>query len=94
MTPHPRKRYHVKEFKNKPHGDTEEVLNLHHLKLRNIVERTFGAAKSKWQKLQGVAHYLEVKQSHIIMAAFALHNYEPVRFAEKLWLKVMFADLL
>jgi hypothetical protein len=30
MTPHPRKRYHVKEFKNKPPGDMEEVFNRHH----------------------------------------------------------------
>jgi hypothetical protein len=48
MTPHPRKRCHVKEFKNRLPGDAEEVFNSHHSKLHNVVERTFGATKGKW----------------------------------------------
>jgi transposase-like protein len=74
MTPHPRTRYHLKEFKNRLLGDVE-VFNRHHSKLHNIVEQSFGSVKAKWQMLQGVAHYSQVKQSQIIMASFALHNY-------------------
>jgi hypothetical protein len=48
MTPHPRKRCDMKEFKNWPLGDAKEVFNCHHSKLRNVVERTFEATKSKW----------------------------------------------
>jgi hypothetical protein len=31
--------------------------------------------QNKWQMLKGVAHYPKEKQSKIIMACFALHNY-------------------
>jgi len=43
--------------------------------LRNVLERTFGAAKVKWQMLKGVPHYPGTKQTQIIIALCALHNY-------------------
>jgi len=61
LPPHPRKRYHMKEFKNRPPGDAQEVFNRHHFRLCNVIEQTFGAAKAKWQMLKGIPHYLEIK---------------------------------
>jgi Uri superfamily endonuclease len=46
MPPHPKKRYHVQQFKNRPPGVAEEVFNRHHSRLRNVVEQSFGAVKS------------------------------------------------
>jgi hypothetical protein len=57
LTPYPRKSYWVKEFQKKGPSDEQEVFSRHHLKLRNVIERTFGAAKAKWKMLKGVPHY-------------------------------------
>ena len=56
-------------------GDTEGVFNHHHSKLRNVIERTFGAMKAKWQMLKCIPNYMDIKQSQIILALCALHNY-------------------
>jgi hypothetical protein len=64
-----------KEFKHRGLEKLEEMFNLHHSKLRNVVERSFGVAKNKWQMLKGVAHYPKDKQCHIIVACFALHSF-------------------
>ncbi|WVZ50818.1 hypothetical protein U9M48_002040, partial [Paspalum notatum var. saurae] len=52
-----------------------EIFNYHHSSLRNVVERSFGVLKNKWQILQGVPLYPMDKQSKIIVACFALHNF-------------------
>jgi len=75
LTPYPNKRYWVKEFQTRGPCDAQEVFNRHHSKLRNVIERTFGVAKAKWQMLKGVPHYLGTKQTQIIIALCALHNY-------------------
>jgi hypothetical protein len=69
---HPRKRYHVKEIKNRSAGDAQELFNRHHSKLRNVIEQTFGAAEAKWQMLKGIPHYSKIKQSQIIMSLCGL----------------------
>jgi hypothetical protein len=75
LTPYPRKRYWVKEFQKKGPSDEQEVFNRHHSKLQNVIERTFGAAKAKWKMLKGMPHYPGTKQTQIIIALCALHNY-------------------
>ena len=65
----------MKEFQTSGPCDTQEVFNRHHSKLRNVIERTFGATKAKWQMLKGVPHYPGTKQTQIIIALCALHNY-------------------
>ena len=75
MPPHPGRRYHVKEFKKKKPQNAEELFNRHHSRLRNVIERSFGAAKMKWQMLDGVPHYPLIKQSQLIMAGLSLHNF-------------------
>ena len=65
----------MKEFQTRGPCDAQEVFNRHHSKLHNVIERTFGAAKAKWQMLKGVSHYPGTKQTQIIIALCALHNY-------------------
>ncbi|WVZ65324.1 hypothetical protein U9M48_014705 [Paspalum notatum var. saurae] len=75
MPPHPGMRYHVKEFKKKAPQNIHELFNQHHSRLRNVIERCFGAAKSKWPMLDRVPHYPLLKQSEPILAGFALWNF-------------------
>ncbi|WVZ48956.1 hypothetical protein U9M48_000341 [Paspalum notatum var. saurae] len=75
MAPYRKARYHLKEFDAKGHESVSEVFNYHHSCLRNIVERSFGVLKNKWQILKGIPFYSMEKQSKIIVACFALHNF-------------------
>ena len=65
----------MKEFKKRKPQNAEELFNRHHSRLRNVIERSFGAAKMKWQMLDRVPHYPLLKQSQLIMAGLALHNF-------------------
>ena len=51
------------------------VFNHHHAKLRNVIERTFGVSKKKWRILKGIPSYPSKRQSLIIVACCALHNF-------------------
>jgi hypothetical protein len=75
MAPYRKARYHLKEFDAKGPQNLNEVFNYHHSGLRNVVERSFGVLKTKWQILQGIPLYSMEKQSKIIVACFALHNF-------------------
>ena len=75
LTPYPNKRYWVKEFETRGPADAQELFNRHHSKLRNVIERAFGATKAKWHMLKGVSHYPGIKQTQIIIALCGLHNY-------------------
>ena len=68
-------RYWKKEFKYRGPEHLQELFNYHHSKLRNVVERTFGVAKNKWQMLKGMPNYPTEKQCGIIVSCFALHNF-------------------
>ena len=65
----------MKEFQTRGPTDAQELFNRHHSKLRNVIERTFWAAKAKWHMLKGIPHYPGTKQTHIIIALCGLHNY-------------------
>lgn len=75
MAPYRKTRYHLKEFDAKGPENLNEIFNYHHSSLRNVVERSFGVLKSKWQILRGIPLYPMEKQSKIIVACFALHNF-------------------
>ena len=57
----------------------QEKFNLTHSRLRNVIERTFGVLKGRWQILDGVPYCHRTKQKMIIMSCFALHNYLFIR---------------
>ncbi|XP_022685298.1 putative nuclease HARBI1 [Setaria italica] len=75
MAPYRKGRYHLSEFNAKGPENLNEIFNYHHSCLRNVVERSFGVLKNKWQILRGIPLYNMEKQSKIIVACFALHNF-------------------
>ena len=70
-------RYHLDYFRGVPIEtmSRQEKFNLTHSRLRNIVERTFGVLKNRWQILDGIPYCHLTKQKMIIIFCFALHNY-------------------
>ena len=53
----------------------KEVFNYMHTSLRNVIERSFGVLKMKWRILLHLPCYKMWKQSMIIIACMALHNF-------------------
>ncbi|CAN6195627.1 unnamed protein product [Urochloa humidicola] len=74
LAPFKGQRYHVTEWENGPVG-MKEVFNYHHASLRNVIERSFGVLKMKWRILLQVPSFSPRKQSKIIVACMALHNF-------------------
>ncbi|KAL6596004.1 hypothetical protein ACP70R_047368 [Stipagrostis hirtigluma subsp. patula] len=75
MAPYRKNRYHLSEFQAKGPENLCEIFNYHHSSIRSVIERSFGALKSKWQIMKGIPLYPREKQSNIILACFALHNF-------------------
>ena len=62
----------------------KETFNFAHLSLRNAIERSFGVLNMKWRILLKVPSYPISKQSEIIVACMALHNFiRESRIADK-----------
>jgi hypothetical protein len=76
LAPYKRTKYHLQEYRDalEPQ-DKEETFNYAHSSLRNIVERSFRVLKMKWRMLQRISPYAPHKQSQIIVACCALHNF-------------------
>jgi len=53
----------------------KELFNYSHSSLRNVIERSFGVLKMKWRILIDLPSYPMAKQSQIIMACMAVHNF-------------------
>ena len=53
----------------------KELFNYLHSSLRNVIERSFGVLKMKWRILLDLPSYPMTKQSQIIMACMAVHNF-------------------
>ena len=69
-------KYHLPEFRQgvMPRGK-KELFNYSHSSLRNVIERSFGVLKMKWRILLDLPSYPMQKQSHIIIACMAMHNF-------------------
>ena len=76
LSPYKGTTYHLPEFRQGlgPTGK-KEVFNYMHLALRNVIERSFGVLKMKWRILLHLPCYKMWKQSMIIIACMALHNF-------------------
>jgi len=76
LAPYKGQRYHVSEWRHghQPVG-LKEVFNHAHSSLRNVIERSFGVLKMKWRILKNLSSYPVNKQSKIIVACMALHNF-------------------
>ena len=81
MGPLKNTRYHLDDFRGVPVEtmSRQKKFNLTHSRLRNVIERTFGVLKGRWQILDGVPYFHRTKQKIIIMSCFALHNYLFIR---------------
>jgi len=76
LAPYKGQRYHVPEWQHGRHAvGTKEVFNYTHASLRNVIERSFGVLKMKWRTLLQLPSYPIEKQSKIIVACMALHNF-------------------
>ena len=76
LAPYKGQKYHLPEFRQgrAPIGK-KEIFNHAHSSLRNVVERSFGVLKMKWRMLRDVLSYPMEKQTRIIVACMALHNF-------------------
>ncbi|KAL6839536.1 hypothetical protein ACP4OV_030806 [Aristida adscensionis] len=76
LAPYRGTKYHLPEFRvgPMPRGK-KELFNHRHSSLRNVIERAFGVLKMKWRILGKVPSYPIRKQSKIIIACMALHNF-------------------
>ncbi|KAF0747954.1 hypothetical protein AaE_007533 [Aphanomyces astaci] len=77
LTPHRGKRYHLKEFargRQRPQSK-EELFNLWHAQLRNVVERIFGILKKRFSVLVCPVEYNYKFQVDLVLALCLLHNF-------------------
>jgi hypothetical protein len=76
LAPYKGHKYHISEWQNarRPVG-SKEVFNFVHSSLRNVIERSFGVVKMKWRILLNLPSFSLRKQSKIIIACMALHNF-------------------
>ena len=76
LAPYKGHTYHFQEYRDgiMPRGKTEHF-NFCHSSLRNVIERSFGVLKNKWRILFHLPSYPQRKQSKIIVACMALHNF-------------------
>jgi len=77
LTPYRGVRYHLKEWaksKQRPQNK-EELFNLRHASLRNVVERIFGVTKKQFPILTCMTSFPFSVQCELVICAFMLHNW-------------------
>jgi hypothetical protein len=77
LTPYRGVRYHLKEWEtgNQRPQTKEELFNLRHSMLRNVIERSFGVIKRKFPLLRAMLPYPFDIQVKLVIAAFTIHNF-------------------
>ncbi|KAL8555192.1 hypothetical protein ACS0TY_003126 [Phlomoides rotata] len=69
--------YHLKEWgpaATQP-ATYQEYFNMHHMKVRNVIERAFIIMKMRWGILRSASFYPMQTQIRLIMTYFLLHNF-------------------
>ena len=87
MTPYRNVRYWLSDFRSggKAVG-REEIFNLCHARLRNVIERAFGVVKARFPILRKMAPYSFAAQTKIVMTCFSIHNFlRQVSVADRLF---------
>ena len=87
MTPYRNVRYWLSDFRSggKAVG-REEIFNLCHARLRNVIERAFGVVKARFPILKKMAPYSFAAQTKIVMTCFSIHNFlRQVSVADRLF---------
>jgi hypothetical protein len=76
LSPYRRTRYHVEQWQEGPLPQgMKETFNHAHSQVRNDIERSFGVLKMKWRMLLDMPKFSARKQTRIIVACMALHNF-------------------
>ena len=87
MTPYRNVRYWLSDFHSG--GKTvgrEEIFNLCHARLRNVIERAFGVVKTRFPILKKMSPYSFAAQTKIVMTCFSIHNFlRQVSVADRLF---------
>ncbi|KAL0429595.1 UNVERIFIED_CONTAM: hypothetical protein Sradi_0585500 [Sesamum radiatum] len=74
-------RYHLEDFRRARSGQQraprnfKEKFNYYHSSCRNIIERTFGVWKARWNILCDMPYFHIDTQREIVLATMAIHNY-------------------
>ncbi|XP_026418237.1 uncharacterized protein LOC113313656, partial [Papaver somniferum] len=77
LTPFRGQRYHLKEFSGTGNHakKAEELFNMRHASLRNVVERLFGVVKSRFLIFKSQPPFPYQVQAEIMTACAGLHNF-------------------
>jgi hypothetical protein len=78
LAPYQKVRYHLQEWRHAANGPrtAEELFNLRHAFLRNVVERVFGVVEWRFQMLQSNMLGYDIKtQIKLVYALTDLHNF-------------------
>ena len=77
LTPYRGVRYHLKEWEagNRRPITKEELFNLRHSSLRNVIERTFGVLKKRFPLLTKMHSYSIHTQTQFVTIACMMHNF-------------------
>ena len=76
MTPYSNVRYWLSDLRSgcKAIG-REEIFNLCHAILRNVIECAFGVVKARFPILKKMAPYSFATQTKKVMTCFSIHNF-------------------
>ncbi|KAK2655220.1 hypothetical protein Ddye_008272 [Dipteronia dyeriana] len=77
ITPYTGLLYHLKEYSTDAPENYQELFNLRHASLRNVIERTFGALKKRFPIISTgtESHFPVWTLTKIVLACCILHNY-------------------
>jgi hypothetical protein len=77
LVPYRGVRYHLKEWRlgNEAPQNREELFNLRHSSLRNVVERIFGVIKKRFPILVNMPSYDFLFQVDLFLCALMVHNF-------------------
>ena len=77
LTPFKGERYHINDFRGRVRQATtaRELFNHRHSSLRNVIERSFAVLKNRLFILRHMPSFSIQKQSCIVIACCAIHNY-------------------
>ena len=77
ITPYRGVRFHLKEYSKHAPENYQELFNLRHAALRNVIKRTFGVLKKRFPIISNGTepNYLVEVVTEIVLACCILHNY-------------------
>jgi hypothetical protein len=77
LTPYRGVRYHLKEWSRAPDKpqNKEELFNLRHASLRNVVERIYGVSQTRFPVLTQMGSYPFTTQAWLVQCVFMIHNF-------------------